>query len=653
MSKYIIIDSGTLGNTLQTHLDAADTMLIDSKKKSASEIADAIIKDKGDAVILLNADAETNNTNEDILDIVLWLRCKHKCLSPIVVYSIYSLEKLLQKTPTNYFIISTGCVFKEDVDVLSSIEEIKKLQPINSTDLTKEQFKHYLKPRVDAILKQYKHRMANYAGMALMLDIAKQVYDKKEDNQILKGKFPDFFAHRKSLDHALLSTYFGLGELKITTEQKQQFKKSNTKKILLVDDLADKGWQPIISQMLYGKHEAKEIISLTIQSKQQKGENKFNFEATKKSLETKIQSHKPHLILLDLRLNDETREIHPTQLGGYKLLTFLKNNPKYKGVPVIMFTASKNAETIKTLLNAGAEAVWTKPGIDEGLNVRGIIKRYEQLLKLTDEIFKPNYETLNGIQDQTDERYGIDNLNIEEIRQKLKSKLDYIRYRIALSEKEAIKQLPNNYQSADAIYIDANALITGERDIYYHELIASVLKLSLLTKDSEFKYINGNSKEKNVTCPKVVIMNSVYDEVIKIYKAFTFKRKPEDISQKFQKYELSCYRASMSLTLIKDLFNDKCVRTEFGKWDVSWQLENPKENLVADGYIIDEVSNLVLWNREKNNKSLYPKDTKAICITDDNGLTFKLKSLKDEKGNSVIPVISLQTFVQDMNKIVL
>ena len=647
MSKYIIIDSGMLGNTLQERLGFEDIMLIDNTKKSVLGIADfaaSKCKDNNSAIIFLNADAEINDINDNILDIVLWLRCKHKFLNPIVIYSIYSLEKLLQKNPSNYFIISPGCVFKEDVDVLHNIEEIKKIQPITSL----MELKPFLKLRVDEILALYKHRMANYAGMALILDIVIQVYSKDDinipDTKILKGNFPEFFAHRKSLYHALLSTYFDFEKLKITDDQKKDLCRCNTKKILLVDDLADKGWQHIITQMLYSNPDANQVKSLKIQTKVENGVNKFDYEATKKALESEIESHKPHLILLDLRLHDEKREIHPTQLSGYKLLELLKTSPRYKGVPVIMFTASRNAEIIKTLLNAGAEAVWIKPGIDEGLNLESIIIRYKQLLELTDKVFNPNYELFNGIQDQTDESYNIANLNIEEIRQKLNIKLDYIRYRIALTQTDAVSQLPDYYNNAHAIYIDANALVTGSKSIFYHELIASLLILSLLTKKSGFE-----SQTKTITCPKVVIMNSVYDELIKMSKTFQFRTKTEYKTGKFINYDLCCYRAPISMLLVKDLFNNNSVRTEFGRWSLKCELLNPKENIAADGYILDEISNLVLWNYKDNDKSFYKGDTNVICITGDGGLTHKLKSF----NNSNLKVLGLKNFTNDMKSIIL
>ncbi len=648
MTKYFIIDSSTFGNRLQERLGPT-AFYSDCSTMNALSISDwAVSKIKNDnsVIILLNADAETNDTSDNILNTILWLRCKHGYLNPIVIYSIYSLEKLLQK-PENYFIISPGCVFKEKEYVLSSIENIQKLKPIQNL----KGIKPFLKPRVDTLISLYKHEMANYAGMALMLDIARQVHAEAYDTKILKGNqdnYKEFFSYRKGLPHSILSTYFDLDKLEITEQQKQGLKRNNTKKILLVDDLADKGWQPIISQMLYGNPKAKEIKSLNVETQGEEGQNKFDIEAIQKILENEIKLHKPHLILLDLRLNRENGKIHPSQLGGYKLLESLKKNPKYKGVPVIMFTASSNAETIKTLLQAGAEAVWTKPGIEEGLDFDEIIERYEQLLKLTDEVFIPNYKILNYMNDQEDENFKVELINYDEIRKLLFQKLEYIKYRAQLNNFNFDNFLPEPYRSADAIYIDANTLITGEGTMKFDQVISSVFKLCILTHKYDFKYLHDN-KRRSICYPKVVIMNCVYDETIRIAKVSSCNKKSK--RRNFEKWDLRFIRATLAQYIVKELFNAKFARTEFGQYfnnkgEPAFKLNDPKENAYADGYIMDEISNLVFTN--KNFRSIYPPSTRVLFITGDSRLKEKIQRFNI---NDNLTVICRECLIYDINSI--
>src|SRR5690606_25177038 len=88
----------------------------------------------------------------------------------------------------------------------------------------------------------------------------------------------------------------------------------------------------------------------------QYNDNQFDLLNTKNELKKTIDNFKPHLILLDLRLNDEEGKKELTELGGFQLLKHLKSDDCLKGLPVIMFTASSNAETIKELITNGAEA---------------------------------------------------------------------------------------------------------------------------------------------------------------------------------------------------------------------------------------------------------------------------------------------------------
>ena len=71
-------------------------------------------------------------------------------------------------------------------------------------------------------------------------------------------------------------------------------------------------------------------------------------------------------MLLDLRLENEKDFRNVLDYSGGKLLLKLKN--KFITLPVIIFTASNKAETLRQLIGAGAEYVYTKEGIDDGLN---------------------------------------------------------------------------------------------------------------------------------------------------------------------------------------------------------------------------------------------------------------------------------------------
>lgn len=66
----------------------------------------------------------------------------------------------------------------------------------------------------------------------------------------------------------------------------------------------------------------------------------------------KARTEKPDLIILDLML---------PKVNGYKVCRMLKSSEKYKGIPIIMFTARTQEADKKMGMEAGAEAYIVKP----------------------------------------------------------------------------------------------------------------------------------------------------------------------------------------------------------------------------------------------------------------------------------------------------
>ena len=71
-----------------------------------------------------------------------------------------------------------------------------------------------------------------------------------------------------------------------------------------------------------------------------------------------IQTNIPDLILLDLRL---------PQMSGDEICAWLKSDEKFKHIPVIIFTASSDANTSKNVQESGADGYLIKPFAPEEL----------------------------------------------------------------------------------------------------------------------------------------------------------------------------------------------------------------------------------------------------------------------------------------------
>jgi len=78
---------------------------------------------------------------------------------------------------------------------------------------------------------------------------------------------------------------------------------------------------------------------------------------------------KPDLIILDLML---------PKLDGYKVCRLLKFDERYRGIPILIFTARAQAEDIKLAMECGADGYLTKP-----FEVQALLGKLKELLALS------------------------------------------------------------------------------------------------------------------------------------------------------------------------------------------------------------------------------------------------------------------------------
>lgn len=663
MGTFLIVDSNTayaekLYEALTDNSGRAANNVVDpTKEDDLSVLSEKIARRVNrKTIVLINAEAVCSGRlrqHQALVDVALWLRTRHKLENVLVFYSLQSINELLRAKPYNFIILSPGCCHLRlpiNKEQLKRISEVKALRTFDA-------IRPYLRPRLN--LERTRHRYANYAGMAFMLEVAKKVWDIEFDNRILKGvteNFSQFFAFRQSLNYAFLSSYFDIEkDLKLSSDQKAHLKIDKrifaSTRLLLIDDLAASGWGSIVSQMVYGKPSDIRIAAMNIRTTLQNSRSVFDIKENKRALESNIKAHKPHLVLLDLRLNDEEGEKSLEERGGYQLLTHLKAHESFKGVPVIMFTASSKTETSKKLMAAGAEAIWTKPGIDEALSANRVIERYSELLKLVQDVISPDYELLRQIDDNTNPRFDINRVDFAAIRNLLFSKLEFIKYRLQLfSDDELLKLTPAPYSTVDAIYIDSNVLMTGGARISFGDIISAVYKLAILTCKSNCKFIvrrapAGVGPQPILRFPKVVIMNSIFDEVIKKAKTEDYRIVTE---YRTRTNNLLFMRAALSQLIIKEMFGNSLVRTEFdrNKDFPTPKLKSPKESVYADGYLLDEIADLTVTHA--STALSYEATTKVLVVTGDGKLGDKL--IKFSQRQSVI-IKSREDLLRDMSKV--
>lgn len=179
----------------------------------------------------------------------------------------------------------------------------------------------------------------------------------------------------------------------------------------------------------------------------------------------KIEELKPTSILLDLRLKNE-KEISsdPKVFSGAKTLTKIKES--YFTLPIIMFTATNKAESVRELLRIGADYVWTKEGIDNGIDDYYTWQNLVNLLYIIDN---------NHFKFITEEQKSI--FEIE-------CKINNFKYN--RSFEESIKKIKLHH---DTIVVDTNFFINQpEHLVCFYNLLKSNQNLKTKINEKSYKY---------------------------------------------------------------------------------------------------------------------------------------------------------------------
>jgi len=660
MSNYLIVDSNPklaerlhqvlTNNTVIKYEEGIEDENINywncSNFSDLRDLSDKVqAKADNSQIILINAESKLEGgliQDQELVELAFWFRCKYELKNAIVFYSLQSANHLLKTKPKNFILLSPGCYHLRLPATKDQIKKIAGFKPLENLNLIKP----FLKPRMN--LEVTRHRYANYTGIYLMALLAQEVWNPNEDiitaDNKLYDKLYDFF---QSLDYNLLKFYFDLSFNNLGSAQFNSFgiRCLSEKNILLIDDL-EAGWKPIISQIIYGNKNDLKLNSVEIKYKLVNNKTKLDFESTKSLLNYNLKHYKPHLILLDLRLNDEEDKRDVTTLGGYKLLRFLKTNSYYKGLPVIMFTASSNAETTKKLIEAGAEAVWTKPGMDESLSTEQIIKRYQLLTRYIDnELFK------------FDEKVKVESKqDIEETRLMVLQKVEFLKYRAKLSN---LRKSDHYFNEFTDIVVDTNSILENE------STISNVFKLAQICGETKHK-IEVEEVVFDTCIPKIVLHNYVIDELIHWSKAI------DPFKPVFWKAGLLAY------DVIRGLFQDNLVRTEFNSFSKGSNtplclLGRTGLSSFADPKLVKYILSIVSgssfklerrfrqgkdWRTESKNAKYLTYSSKVLLITNESEniegkipLELRTKYAELDSPQGTIEVINTATFIRKMEEI--
>lgn len=239
-------------------------------------------------------------------------------------------------------VILTGAVIFEKPDNINEVIEL--MAPLTAIEY-KTAFLNVIKVLPNAT--EGRHSLANQWGADVLHRI---VFGTATNNNLIqKARLSLYFRYTLALTLAT-NDIQAIIDNSYTIEQGNKIGNINAlgKKVLLIDDEADKGWSDVLRDLLIGAT-FKSIC-----------EHAADYETLSENARNEIETGDYDLIFLDLRMNgvEEENVLAPEDFSGMKILKTIKK--LNMGTQVIMFTASNKAWNMKALLEAGADGYYIK-----------------------------------------------------------------------------------------------------------------------------------------------------------------------------------------------------------------------------------------------------------------------------------------------------
>jgi CheY-like chemotaxis protein len=270
----------------------------------------------------------------------------NKTLIPILFISLATLNKVMADSGEwSHLFATKGTTFTSYANAKAEVAVIEGLK----YDEYRTKFLNIINVRPDETIGR--HSLANQWG-AYVMDKAAKANAVANHPELQKAKISLYFkfvaAHNYEYQYLNPNIKKPVGSINLGGPDRIV---ATNKKILLIDDEADKGWETVLRAVFKTSQPGDfQVINRKISD--------FN----SLSIEEKelIESGNFDLFLVDLRLNGVAEETlsNPNEFSGTKILKKIKE--LNKGNQVIMFTASNKAWNMKSLLDAGADGYYIK-----------------------------------------------------------------------------------------------------------------------------------------------------------------------------------------------------------------------------------------------------------------------------------------------------
>jgi len=268
-----------------------------------------------------------------------------KSLMPILFVSNLSLDFIIYNCHLYSHILSTkGVYFTE----LGNIETLKAEVDLIEALSDSEYLTRFLK--IINILPDEtigRHSLANIWG-AYSMDKAANTNALPADAKFKKTLYFKYISAFNNLDKLKSTSLKIIGAISVGNADVIDAK---DKRILLIDDEADKGWETVLRKVF--KVSGSGYLTVI----KEKVSDFDSFSSDNKKI---IEENNFDLYLVDLRLNglEEEENLNPEDFSGMKVLKKIKS--LNQGNQAIIFTASNKAWNLEALLDARADGYYIK-----------------------------------------------------------------------------------------------------------------------------------------------------------------------------------------------------------------------------------------------------------------------------------------------------
>jgi len=340
MEKIILLGNDK-SSILANRIGAEPIIVPELHTNNQGEVCDFVTANLKNGFSKLVIDADNMPSVALSLLIAMYIRLSpmelgESTLAPIFFLSSRNIKPFMKVKDLSQILLTPHVHF-EPLEREELIEIIQDATPIQKDRFQKD-FLDYINIQPGATIGR--HSLANQWGASVL---SKIILGKE------KYSYPELIEASKNLYFRYISCKTTSNKILPTSSNEIILLEAIGKKILLIDDEAQKGWKYVLEKY-FSQAKAFDTIDETVSCFED-----FSLDSKKKITEGNYD-----LIFLDLRLNGavEDKTYDPEAFSGMKVLKKIKS--LNKGTQVIMLTASNKAWNLKALLDAGADGYYIK-----------------------------------------------------------------------------------------------------------------------------------------------------------------------------------------------------------------------------------------------------------------------------------------------------